>query len=255
VILALFGPGGRLNDTSARVTVQLTTADGAPVGGTVAAVAVRPPGLDDVSWVATLDIPSPRAWRLNVTAQAGALPLTGSTGLVTALEQGATPALGSPAPSIHTPTLDDVGGDARAVTTDPIPDRRLSARSTTDALSDHVPFVLVLDSTRFRVTPACGRALVMARYLLDRWPQVTFIHHEPFRYSIVTDTPVLDGTLVDPPLTDVAAAWGLGSAPWDAVSMPWIFIVDGDGIVRAKYQGIVGSEDVDVIVSLIAQGG
>jgi hypothetical protein len=32
-----------------------------------------------------------------------------------------------------------------------------------------------------------------------------------------------------------------------------MFIVDGDGVVRAKYQGVVGSADVDVILSLLAQ--
>jgi hypothetical protein len=37
--------------------------------------------------------------------------------------------------------------------------------------------------------------------------------------------------------------------------MPWIFIVDGDGIVRAKYQGVIGTNDVDVILSMIAAGG
>ena len=36
--------------------------------------------------------------------------------------------------------------------------------------------------------------------------------------------------------------------------MPWVFIVDGNGTVRAKYQGVLGSEDVDVIVALITQG-
>ncbi|MFI5254927.1 MAG: SCO family protein, partial [Candidatus Limnocylindrales bacterium] len=181
VILGLTGPGGRVNDTSASVTVQLMTADGAPVGGAVAAVAVQPPGVDEVSFVATLDIPSPGTWRFNVSAQIGAVPLVGSTGLVTALDQGATPVLGDPAPSTHTPTLDDVGGVALAVTTDPIPDPRLYSTSTTDALAAHTPFVLVLDSAKFRVTAVCGRALVMAKYLLDRWPQVIFIHDEPFR--------------------------------------------------------------------------
>jgi protein SCO1 len=255
VILGLTGPGGRLNDMTATVTVQLTTPDGTPVGASVAAMPVRPPGLDDVSWVASLDIPTPRAYRFAVTAQSGVLPMTGSTGLVTALDQGATPAIGSAAPTVHTPTLDDAGGDARVVSTDPIPDQRLYRQSTTDALAANTPFVLVMDSTRFRVTTACGKALVMARYLLDRWPDVTFIHHEPFVYSIVTDTPVLEGTLSDPVLTPAATAWGLGSDPWSATSMPWIFIVDGNGTVRAKYQGVIGTEDVDVIVSLIAQGG
>ena len=37
--------------------------------------------------------------------------------------------------------------------------------------------------------------------------------------------------------------------------MPWVFVVDATGIVRAKYQGVMGSDDIDVIVALIAQGG
>jgi hypothetical protein len=137
------------------------------------------------------------------------------------------------------------------VTTDPAPDLRLSQTSTTDALAAHEPFVLVLDSTRFRVTQVCGRAVIMARYLQDRWPDTPFIHVEPFRYHVETDTAVLDGDIADPPLTDPAAAWGIGGAPWGAQSMPWVFVVDGNGIVRAKYQGLMGSDDVDVILSLI----
>ena len=253
VIFSLVGPGGRVDDMSAAVTVQLLGVDGTAVGDAVAAVAVRPPGLDDVSWVADVDMPQPGAYRFSVTVTSGALPMTGTTGLLTALDQGATPAIGSSAPTIHTPTLADVGGVARAVTTDPLPDLRLYQQSTTDALAAGQPFVLVLDSTKFRVTSACGKALVMARYLRDRWPEVAFIHDEPFRYSVESDTAVLDGSLSDPPLTDVSRAWGLGSGPWDAISMPWIFIVDGDGIVRAKYQGVIGSEDVDVMLALVSQ--
>ena len=114
--------------------------------------------------------------------------------------------------------------------------------------------MLVVDSTRFRVSPACGRAIVMARYLLDRWTHVAFIHLEPYRYSVVTDTAVLQGTLDAPTLTDPAAAWGVGGAPWGARSMPWVFVVDGNGIVRATYQGVMGTDDIDVILALIADG-
>jgi hypothetical protein len=254
IILALYGPAGRLDDVSVTPTIQLESTDGAAVGPPGTAVPVRPPGLEDVSYVATPSIPHPGWWRIAVTVRPGALTLGGSID-VAALDQGASAPIGAPAPTIHSPTLDDVGGDARRVTTDPIPDLRLYRRSTTDALADHTPFVFVLDSTKFRVTTACGKAIILARYLQDRWPAVTFIHHEPYRYSVVTDTPVLDGTLGDPPLTDVAGAWGIGGDPWGAGSMPWVFIVDGQGIVRAKYQGILGSADVDVIVALIAQGG
>ncbi|HEX6986984.1 MAG TPA: hypothetical protein VF170_16520, partial [Planctomycetaceae bacterium] len=58
----------------------------------------------------------------------------------------------------------------------------------------------------------------------------------------------------DPTLTDAAAAWGLAGAPWGPRSMPWVFVVDGDGIVRAKAEGVMGSDDVDVILALIAAG-
>ena len=118
----------------------------------------------------------------------------------------------------------------------------------------HQPFVLVVDSWKFKVTSACGRALVMARYLVDRWPADAFIHLEPLRYDVVTDTPVLVFSLADPALTEPAAGWGLAGQPWGATSMPWVFIVDGNGIVRAKAEGVIGTDDIDVILALIAAG-
>jgi protein SCO1/2 len=254
VILTLTGPGGRLNDATAVVQVQLTDISGAPIGQPVAAQPVTPPGLTDVSWIAQVSIPRPDAYRYSVSARSGVLPLAGSSALITALQDGATPAIGARVPDVATRTLVDVGGDIRQLSTDPTADQRLYQTSTADVLAQHVPFVLVLDSTKFRVTTACGKAVQLIKYLLDRWPQLTFIHHEPFRYDIVTDTPVLQGTLEDPVLTDVATAWGLGADPWSATSMPWIFIVDGNGILRAKYQGVIGSEDVDVIVSWLEAG-
>ena len=254
IILNLSVDGAMLDDSDLHPTVQLTGLAGEAVGAATEAVPVRPPGIDAVSYVAEIAIPSPGPWRLRVTADRADTTVTGTT-TVTALDPGATAPLGEPAPGVATPTLDDVGGVARAVTTDPAPDLRLSRRSTVDALADGQPFVLVIDSTRFRVSPACGRAIIMARYLLDRWRDVGFIHLEPYQYTVVASTPVLDGSLDDPKLTDPAAAWGFGAAPWGATSMPWVFVVDGDGIVRAKYQGVMGTADVDVMVALIDQGG
>ena len=245
----------RLDDTTIRPTVQLVTVTGDRIGAPVEAVPVRPPGVSAVSYVATLADPDPG--RLARSRSAPRWPdghAVGSAAL-DVLDPGTTAAIGAPAPTVRTPTLTDVGGVVRAVTTDPAPDLRLSQRSTSDALAAGQPFVLVVDSSRFRVSPACGRAIVMARYLLDRWRDVAFIHLEPYRYSVVADTAVLDGTLEAPTLTDPAAAWGIGGDPWGPRSMPWVFVVDGHGIVRAKYQGVMGTDDVDVILALIAQGG
>jgi protein SCO1 len=256
VILSLYdSTGQRLNDPTLRVTAQILDSSGSRVGQPAAAIAVQPWGVAEVSFVPTLDIPAAGRVRLAIDA----VGADGGThfGIVEldALDPGATAALGAPAPAVRTPTAADFGGDLTWVTTDPLPDPRMSATSTTDALAAGTPFVLVVDSVRFRVTPACGKAVVLAKRLGDRWRDVSFIHLEPYRYQVVTSEPVLEGTLAEPRLTDPAEAWGVGAAPWSVGSMPWIFIVDENGIVRAKYQGVVGSADVDVILALLTQAG
>lgn len=236
------------------VEVRLETSGGEPAGPSAAAQAVRPTGIARTSYVADLDIPTTGTWRVAVSA----LDMEGAEHRgsfdLTALDPGGTAALGRPAPTASTLTPDDVGGDLTWLTTDPLPDPRLSATSTAAALAAREPFVLVVDSVAFRVTPQCGQAVVMARRLVDRWSAVPFIHHEPYRYQVVTREPVLDGSLDDPRLTEVAEAWGVGSQPWGAASMPWIFVVDGAGIVRAKYQGVIGTADIDVLLTMLTQG-
>jgi hypothetical protein len=209
--------------------------------------------------VATADTPTPESWQIEVSAPIEDQAALGSamavgSATIGALDPGTTARLGMAAPTIATPTLADVDGVTRVVTTDPAPDIRLSQRSTADALASLQSFVLVVDSARFQTTEACGRAIVLARYLVDRWQDVAFIHLERFRYSLVADTAVLEGTIDRSILTEPTVAWGIGPEPWPAVSMPWIFVVDGDGVVRAKYQGVRGTSDVDVMLALIAQG-
>lgn len=254
VILRFTGTAGPLADVDATVSVRVTTGDGAAAGPPVPAIAVRPPGVDTVSYVAFVDLAAPGQWGLAVVAESNGTSFAGQTS-VSALDPGATPALGAAAPTIRTPTLDDVGGVALRVTTDPVPELRLSRTSTADALAAGQPFVLVVDSARFKVTPACGKALSLAKFFVDRWPDVPFIHLEPYAYDVVSDTAVLRGSLSAPSLVEAADAWGTGAAPWGVGSMPWIFIVDAGGSVVAKYQGVVGSDDIDVIVALLEAGG
>ncbi len=254
VILGLTTTSGRLTDLGARVSVQLTAVGGGAVGAAVTAVAVRPPGVDVVSYVATLAIPAPGWWGLAVSAYSGGTTWSGR-GSLAALDPGTTVALGGPAPRERTPTLDDVGGDILRISTDPLPDLRLSAISTVDALDAGRPFVLVIDSARFKVTEACGKALGLAKFMVDRWPSIPFIHLEPYAYEVVTDTATLVGSLAAPTLVPAARAWGLGGTIWGAGSMPWVYVVDRHGTVRAKYQGVIGSTDLDVILAMLEAEG
>ena len=247
VILRVADAAGVPLADAAPVTVRLARFDGTPVGDPVPARGVRPEGETRASFVATLSIPAPGAWRLLVSDGSS----EGSVA-IEALDPGATTRIGSAAPDVDTPTLDDVGGVVRAVTTEPAPDLRLSTTSTADARAAGKPYVLVIDSARFKVSPACGRALSMIEVLVDRWPGVAFIHLEPFEYQVITEEPVLSGPLTDPPLNRFAKAFGLGDTAWPATEMPWVYVVDGSGTVRAKYTGIVGTADIDLILTQLA---
>ena len=251
VILSLADGMGMPVDGATPVTVRVVGADGAAIGGAVAAVPVRPAGESQVSYVATVDIPAPGSWRLDLVAADGR---SGSV-TVDALDQGASARLGGPAPDVDTPTLDDVGGNLLAISTQPQSDPRLYRSSTADARASRRPYVIVIDSARFKVSPACGRALSMIRYLIDRWPGVTFIHLEPFPYQIVTGEPVLQGDAKSPPVNALTRAFGLGDATWPSTAMPWMFVVDGNGVVRAKATGVIGSADVDLALSLVTGDG
>ena len=253
IIVTVGGADGMPLDGSVKISFRVIGAQNAQAGADVPATAILPMGERVVSFVGYVEIPSPGDWRLDVVAADGR---TGSA-LITALDQGATARIGETAPDVDTPTLDDVGGDVKQITTvvGAIADPRLYSTSIADARAAGRPYVLVIDSNRFRVSPACGRAITMVRYLLDRWPDVTFVHLEPFVYQVITQEPVLSGDITNPPLNRWTTPWGMGDATWPATAMPWIFVVDGTGVIRAKYTGIVGSADVDVIVSMMTGNG
>ena len=249
VIVTLTEPDGTPLDASQAVVARVIGANETATAPDVTAVAIQPAGAKRASFVATVQAPVAGWWRLDLVTADGR---KGSVA-IEARDPGATVAIGAPAPGIDTPTLDDVGGKALAITTQEAPDLRLYRESTADARAAGRPYVLVVDSARFKVSPACGRAITMVSYLVDRWAdEVAFVHLEPFRYQVVTEAPILAGDLDDPPLNDQTAALGLGDAVWPATRMPWIFVVDGNGIVRAKYEGIVGSDDIDLILSSIS---
>jgi cytochrome oxidase Cu insertion factor (SCO1/SenC/PrrC family) len=252
VIVTLSSPSGDPLDPSVAVRARVIGANETATAPDVPVVTILPPGASRASYVARARIPAAGSWRLDLLTADGR---KGSVAL-DALDPGTTAEVGRPAPAIDTPTLADVGGTALAITTQEAPDLRFYQSSTADARAAGRPYVLIVDSARFRVSPACGRALTMAGYLLDRWSdQVTFVHLEPFPYTVVTNAPVLSGDIADPPLNEQARAFGLGDAVWPSTDMPWIFVVDGDGILRAKYRGVVGTADVDLILSEITGRG
>jgi hypothetical protein len=92
-------------------------------------------------------------------------------------ETGTTPAIGAKVPSVDTPTLGDVGGDLRRVTTDPKPERRFYETSVADALATHKAFVLAFATPAFCKTQTCGPTLAGPRVMSGVFPR-SRVHRE-----------------------------------------------------------------------------
>lgn len=135
-------------------------------------------------------------------------------------EEPSTPPVGEAAPSVDTPTADDAK-DLSAISTDDKPDPRYYEVSIAEALKRKEPFVVAFATPKFCQTQTCGPTLDIVKSVAEDYPKTTFIHVEP--YELPADPSALK------PVAAVQE-WGLPSEPW-------VFVVDEEGKVAAKYEG------------------
>lgn len=146
---------------------------------------------------------------------------------------------GERAPSVDTPTSADVGGDLARISTDeePVPD--FYRRSVAEALEAREPFVLVFATPKFCASAQCGPTLDRLKPIAEAHPDVSFINVEPYQLE-VTDgqlQPVLSETNQLQPVPAVTE-YGL-------LSEPYVFVVDGEGVVRASFEAIFSAAEIE----------
>jgi hypothetical protein len=146
---------------------------------------------------------------------------------------------GEKAPSVDTPTLADAGGDITKISSDEIPVPAFYETSVADALAAHKPFVLAFATPKFCVTKTCGPTLEKVKSVAASHPNITFINVEPYQLEVVAGQlqPVLSdaGQLQPVPATD---AYGL-------LTEPFVFVVGGDGVVKASFELVFATEEID----------
>lgn len=141
--------------------------------------------------------------------------------------EATTPAIGEPAIPSDTPTSDDVGGDLSRISTDASPDPGMYEVSVADALNAGEPFVVTFATPKLCTSRVCGPTLETVKAIKADYPDLRFIHVEPFDLEDQTE-------LTTMPWVD---EWGLPSEPW-------VFVIDGDGTVAAKFEVIPGAEEL-----------
>ncbi|MFQ5523719.1 MAG: TlpA family protein disulfide reductase [Acidimicrobiia bacterium] len=144
-------------------------------------------------------------------------------------EDGVTPSVGEPAPAVATPTGDDVA-DLSEISTDPNPDPAFYALSLEEALGSGRPTVVVFATPAFCESATCGPMLDTVKQVSSDYPAINFIHIEVYEN--------LDATRrEDLKLVEAVMAWNLPSEPWT-------FIVDRDGNVAARFEGVIDADEL-----------
>jgi hypothetical protein len=193
-------------------------------------------------------LPEAGTWGLELTSPAASGPAPVLRVTTDVLDTSTVVKVGDKAPASDTPTLTDVGGDASKISTDTDPDPDFYKTSVADAIAAKEPFILVFATPKFCTSAQCGPTLDKIKPIAAANPGVTFINAEPYQLQDVDGQlqPVLDanGQLQ---ATDTTNAWGL-------YTEPWIFAVDGDGIVRKSYELIATDAEMQDAIAAITGG-
>ena len=145
-------------------------------------------------------------------------------------EKGKTPAIGERAPATRTPTFPEQ--KLSKITTDDKPDRDFYRTSVHEALRSGEPFVVTFATPKFCSSAVCAPTLDIVKKESKDWRDVEFIHVEVY------------GNLDDPSnLKPVPAV-----RQWRLPSEPWVFVVDGDGKVAAKFEGTVSPRELNAVL-------
>ncbi len=189
-------------------------------------------------FVANVDFDQPGTWRAEAT-----VVRDGSETLVEfpfpVVERGATPIIGDPAPASDNLTLSQEPNILR-ISSDREPDLSYYELTIAEALDNDRPFVVIFATPAFCATRFCGPVVDNVKEISPAYAgRVDFIHIEPFALDE-------EGLLV----TVEGPTGGMERVPvqavldWNLQTEPWIFIVDGSGIIANRFEGSASPEEL-----------
>ena len=177
---------------------------------------------------ATFQFDTPGTWIVLVTP-ADAQPLEPFP--VTVYADHPVPAVGEAAPRSDTPTGDEF--PLAEISSDTDPDPRFYELSAADAVASGRPSVIVFATPAFCQSAVCGPTLDIVKSIADGHPDVNFVHIEV--YTNLDDPANLE-------LVPSVTEWGLPTEPW-------VFVVDADGNVGARFEGVVTPGEIEAALA------
>lgn len=213
-----------------------------PVTITFEAVNSEDSGQADGTWLITdaaalglyvshFEFPSPGLWEIIVSSEGSEVART----LFEVTEESPVPTIGDRAPATESPTA-ATPDEIKTISTDPEPNPDLYRLSVADAVANGRPTVVAFVTPAFCQTALCGPTIEVVKSVAGS-DGVDVVHVEPFD---LTQAP---GGILQP--IEAMEEWGLQTEPW-------VFVIDGDGVVTATFEGIIGPEELQAAVDEVS---
>ncbi len=219
-------------------------------------------------YVAYVDFDSPGDWGVEVAVTLDGTELDPVPFRFNVLEETAEPAIGDPAPASRQLTLADVD-DVTEIDSS-FPSRpHMHEITVADALAAGKPTLVVFATPAFCESRTCGPVMdTVMDPLYDKYKgRATFIHIEPYFLKEARE-----GTGLCPvPVFNLEfARQGLGEGPgpcpelspeelppadenWDLTTEPIIFVIDAQGRIVAKFEGITALDEVETVLARVLE--
>jgi len=137
------------------------------------------------------------------------------------------PGVGQPALASHNLRARDVP-DLSYIDSGTPPDD-MHQLSIADAIARHQPALVVFASPALCVSRICGPEIQAVQTLEPSYrDRLAFIHIEPYQLK-----PIPSREKINPVVTE-----------WRLQSEPWIFLIDGKGIINARFEGPTGTDEI-----------
>ena len=170
-------------------------------------------------YVAHVTLPRAGPWGVEISVEHAPGVVETTRLSVDALPQSRVPLPGTAAPRSRNRVASDVS-DLRLIDSSEPPDPRLHQTRIVDAIRQGRPQVIVFATPKYCTSRVCGPVLDVVRTLIPVWgDRVAFVHEEVWQTGGMQR---LSPTMEE----------------WHLRSEPWIFIVDGAGVICARFEGL-----------------
>jgi hypothetical protein len=260
--IGIIRDGSPLNDPNAQITMQFYNLDvdkQTPIGS--ASATYYGQGLPAAVYVANYEFSTAGNWGVEVSVLLEGMTEPSVTKLqLPVSERAIAPKVGDKAIVAGTLTNDSVTDPAYLVSSTDV-DPALYQVSLADALSQQKPIALLFATPGFCRTAVCGPSLTVFRDLQKTYgDKVIFIHSEIYRYPFgdsfaQQNTIFQDAMREGRGLTDEERKVGVSDAyyAWGLMSEPWMFLIDAQGVITARYEGGFTVEELGPVIAQLAE--